>query len=226
MNEELDVNQAETTAEASSAETQTTETNQEASSETQDNSEVQSKTVPYERFSEVINSKKELESKITKLEEQMAAFKPSTPETPTDPKEEVVKQQLKKYLEDLGYVSKAELEAQEKQKESDRQLEQNISSLSQKYDGKDGKPKFNKSKVLEYASQNLIGNLEVAYKQMHEVELLDHAIKQALGKSKGVKTEVSDGSGASQVGTTQEDLMKAVQPGDSSALQTLIKRAI
>lgn len=225
MNEELDVNQAETTAEAPSAETQTTETTQETT-EPQENSDVQPKTVPYERLKEVIESRKSLESKISQLEEQIKSFKPADPEKPTNPQEELVKEQLKKYMDEMGYVSKAELEAQEKQKEADRQLEQNISTLSQKYDGKDGRPKFVKTKVLEYAAQNLIGNLEVAYKQMHETELLDVAIKEALGKSKGVKTEVSDGSGSSQVGTTQDDLMSAARSGDSDAIKTLIKRAI
>ena len=223
MTEEVDVTQAETTAEASSAETQTVETTQEA---TQDDSQAQSQTVPYERLKEVIDSRKELESKIKDLEEQVKSFKPATPETPSNPQEEVVKEQLKKYLGELGYVSKAEIEAQEKQKEDDRALQQTIKDLSTKYHGKDGRPKFDKNKVLEFASQNLIGNLEMAYKQMHEAELLDFALKQALGKTKGVQSEVSDGSGKSQVGTTQEDLMTAARSGDSSAIQTLLKRAL
>lgn len=223
MPEEMDVTQAETTAEASSAANKTVETTQETP---QENSDSNPKTVPYERFSEVNNYKKELESKISALEAQIQSFKPATSEKPTNPEEEVVKQQLDKYLKELGYVSKTELEQQERQKEADRQLENTISKLSSKYDGKDGRPKFDRSKVLSYAAENLIGNLEVAYKQMHEAELLDVAIKEALGKTKGVKTEVSDGSGKAGVSETDDDLLQAAKRGDSDALKTLIRRAI
>jgi hypothetical protein len=55
---------------------------------------------------------------------------------------------------------------------------------------------------------------------------MDFAIKQALGKTKGVKSEVSDGSGSQEVGTTQGDLKEAALSGDSDAMATLIKRAI
>lgn len=223
MTEEVtDVTQVEETTEASSAENQTDETIQEG---TQDDSESTSKTVPYERLQEVINSKNELKGEIDRLRAEFAQIQQNKVEKPTDPpnpQEETIKQQLDKYLKELGYVSKQELE----QKEADRQLEQSINTLANKYNGKDGKPKFEKAKVLEFAQQNLIGNLEVAYKQMHEAELIDFAVKQALGKTKGVKSESSDGSGSTQIGTTQSDLVHAAQEGDSDALSTLIKRAL
>lgn len=217
-----DVTQVEETTEASSAENQTDETIQE---ETQDDSGSTSKTVPYERLQEVINSKNELKGEIDRLRAEFAKIQQNKVDSPTDPpnpQEETVKQQLNKYLKELGYVSKEELE----QKEADRQLEQTIDSLSGKYNGKDGRPKFEKNKVLEYAQKNLIGNLEIAYKQMHEAELIDFAVKQALGKTKGVKSESSDGSGSTQVGTTQSDLLEAAKDGDSDAISTLIKRTL
>lgn len=225
MNEDvqIDAQQAEETAETSSVENQTEETTQDASQE--DSNQTSDKSIPYDRFQEVINSKNELKKEIEALKQQMAGFqtkKEENPSAPSNPQEEVVKQQLDKYLKELGYVSKQELE----QKEADRQLETHIESLSKKYDGKDGRPKFDKSKVLEYAQSNLIGNLEIAYKQMNEAALLDFAIKQAMGKTKGVKTEVSDGSGSAQVGTTQGDLIQAANSGDKDALATLIKRAL
>lgn len=206
---------AEETAEAPSAENQTEETTQE---ETQADS-TQGKTVPYDRFSQVVKTKQQLEARVKEMEAQLQTPKM---QNPSNPEEEAVKQQLEKYLADLGYVKKAELD----QKEADRQLEENIKSLASKYDGKDGRPKFDRTEVLEYAADNLIGNLEVAYKQMHEAELLDYAIKQAMGKTKGVKSEVSDGSGSSQIGTTQDDLKDAAAQGDEEALKTLIKRAL
>jgi hypothetical protein len=211
--------QAETTAEASSAENQTPETTPEPIAENtpvepQEDSKAV-KAVPYERFSEVVKTKNELEARIAELESQKAA--PHNQDRDAE-----IQRELDRRIKALGYVSKAELEVQE----ADRKLEKNIQSLSEKYSGKDGRPKFERNKVLEYASDNLIGNLEVAYKQMHEAELLDYAIKQATGKLKPTRTEVSDGSGSTQIGTTQDDLLRQAQSGDDQAMKTLIKRAL
>lgn len=215
-----DAQQVETTTETSSVENQTVETTQDAG---QEDSETTSKSVPYERFQEVISSKNELKKEIEALKAQFGEIqKAKTPDSPPNPQEEIVKQQLDKYLKDMGYVNKAELE----QKEADQQLQNNIKALSEKYDGKDGRPKFDKSKAIEYAQKHLIGDLEIAYKQMHEAELIDFAIKQAMGKTKAVKTETSDGSGSADFGTSSSDLMNAAAKGDAEARMALIKRAL
>lgn len=220
MDEEVQgVNEVEETTAASPAEEQTSETTQE---ETQGDS-TESKSVPYDRFAEVVHTKKELESKIAEMEARLAELQEArSPQQPPNPQEEVVKQTLEKYLRDLGYVKKEELERQE----ADRQLQQTIKSLEKKYNGKDGLPKFNREKVIAYAQEHLIGDLEVAYKTMHEAEIIDAKVKQILGKTKGVKTEVSDGSGSANVGTTQSDLLSKAASGDEGALRTLIKRVI
>lgn len=211
--EAQDVQTVEETTETPSVETETT-TSEESTEET--------KTVPYDRFREVIDSRKELEAKIAELESKVSTFTPKPAAAPPNPQEEAVKQQLDKYLKDLGYVNKAELE----QKEADKQLSDTISSLESKYNGSNGLPKFERSKILKYAQDNLIGNLEIAYKQMNEAAIMDARIKEALGKTKGVKSEVSDGSGSSNVGTTDNDLKTAATRGDRDALKTLIKRTL
>lgn len=203
--------QAETTAEASSAENQTEVATQEETPEKRQPTKV----VPYDRFESVVKTKQQLEAELAELRANRGTEQPFN-------QEQVIKQQLDKYLSDMGYVKKEVLE----EKEADRKLEESIKSLSQKYDGKDGRPKFDREKALQYAADNLIGNLEVAYKQMHEAELLDYAIKQATGRIKPTKTEVSDGSGSSQIGETQNDLLSSAKAGDEDAMRTLIKRAI
>lgn len=203
--------QAETTAEASSAENKTEVATQEATPEKRQPTKV----VPYDRFESVVKTKQQLEAELAELRANRGTEQPFN-------QEQVIKQQLDKYLSDMGYVKKEVLE----EKEADRKLEESIKSLSQKYDGKDGRPKFDREKALQYAADNLIGNLEVAYKQMHEAELLDYAIKQATGRIKPTKTEVSDGSGSSQIGETQNDLLSSAKAGDEDAMRTLIKRAI
>lgn len=203
--------QAETTAEAPSAENKTEVATQEATPEKRQPTKV----VPYDRFESVVKTKQQLEAELAELRANRST-------APVGDQEQVIKQQLDKYLSDMGYVKKEVLE----EKEADRKLEESIKSLSQKYDGKDGRPKFDREKALQYAADNLIGNLEVAYKQMHEAELLDYAIKQATGKIKPTRTEVSDGSGSSQIGETQNDLLSSAKAGDEDAMRTLIKRAI
>lgn len=219
-------NQAETTAEAPSAENETIEMNQEQPSEAntaQDDSMNEVKTVPYDRFAEVIQSKNELSQRLSELEKRIELSQQAPQaQIPPNPEEQVVKQQLDKYLKEMGYVSKQELE----EKEADQKLEQKIESLSSKYNGKDGRPKFDRSKVLNYAADHLIGDIEVAYEQLNKAALIDYEVKQAIAKSRGVKTEISDGSGSANVGTTQDDLYKAASSGDGSAFRTLIKRAL
>ncbi len=216
-----DTTQAEDTAKAPSAENQTEETTQEETPQEDSNQPI--KTVPYERFKEVNSSKNELKEEIERLKSQLNEIQSAkTPTTPPNPQEEQVKQQLDHYLKELGYVSKQELE----QVEADRALQSTIQELEKKYDGKDGRPKFDRDEAIEFARKNLIGNLEIAYKQMHEAELMDYAIKKAMGKTKAVKSEKSDGSGSADVGTTQDDLYRSAMSGDEEALQTLIKRSI
>lgn len=216
--EAQDVTVAEETASESSTEVQTGETQ-----EVQDNASTEdTKTVPYDRFREVIESRKELENKIAELESKVSTFTPKAPETPRDPQEEVVKQQLDKYLKELGYVSKQELE----QKEADKQLSDTISTLESKYDGKSGLPKFERSRVLKFAQDHLIGDLELAYRSMNEAAIMDARIKEALGKTKGTRSEVSDGSGSSNIGTTDDDLRSAATRGDKEAMKLLIKRSL
>lgn len=216
-----DTTQAEETAEASSAENQTDETHQEESP--QENSDQPVKTVPYERFKEVNSSKNELKKEIESLKSQLNEIQAEkTQSTPPNPQEEQIKQQLDHYLKELGYVSKKELE----QVEADRELQNTIQELEKKYNGKDGRPKFSRDETIDFARKNLIGNLEIAYKQMHEAELMDYAIKKAMGKTKAVRSEKSDGSGSADVGTTQDDLYRSAVSGDEDALHTLIKRSI
>jgi hypothetical protein len=207
------IENAEPTAETSSVENETAEVETEAKAEEETKA---SKTVPYERFAEVNNNYKKMEARLAEIEAKREETKV------VDPQEQVVKTQLDKYLKEMGYVSKEDLARQD----ADKALQDQVKNLQSKYDGKDGKPKFKYEDVLDYAEQNLIGNLEIAYKQKHEAELMDFAIKQALGKTKGVKSEVSDGSGSQEVGTTQGDLKEAALSGDEDARRTLIKRAI
>ena len=165
----------------------------------------------------------EADRKYKKLEAELAELKAGRVEPKVeDPKEAVIKQEFSRIAKELGFVSKEDLARQE----ADKALQDQVKALQSKYDGKDGRPKFKYEDVLDYAEKNLIGNLEIAYQQKHQAELIDFAVKTALGKTKGVKSEVSDGSGSQEVGTTQGDLKEAALSGDSEARMALIKRAL
>ncbi len=200
------------TAETSSVENETAETTE---VETPEESKV-SKSVPYDRFAEVNNNYKKLEAELAELKASRVEPKVE------DPKEAVIKQEFSRIAKELGFVSKEDLARQD----ADKALQDQVKTLQSKYDGKDGRPKFKYDDVLDYAEKNLIGNLEIAYQQKHQAEIIDFAVKQALGKTKGVKSEVSDGSGSQEVGTTQGDLREAALSGDSDAMKALIKRSL
>ncbi len=174
------------------------------------------KTVPYERFREVNEKAK----RVDELEDEIQRLKGQAPKTEIDPKKEQVKEALKPILEELGYVSKEELA----KIDEDKQVQSEISTLEKQFDGKDGRPKFVKEDVIKYALQNKIGSVEVAYKQLHEKELINWYIKKAQAESKGFKTESSDGSGSSEVGVTNDDLKEGIVKGDKTALHTFLKR--
>lgn len=204
------------TASTSSSDAKTDQKAQESAG-TADTKAADNKYVPYERFSEVNTKAKQLEAKIQELEGRIGQSKADI-----DPQKEQVKEVLKPILNELGYVSKEEL----RQIDEDKQVQSEISALEKQFDGSDGRPKFVRDDVVKYAIDNKIGSVEVAYRELHQKELLNWHIAKALDKSKGIKTESSDGSGSTQSGTTNEDLREAVSKGDKNALHTLLKRIV
>lgn len=214
-----DVVPAEATAAESSPEEQTTTT--EAVAESTAPVEEKAQTVPYERFREVNEKAKQVEALQQKLADLEAKL---TSQAPVNPQAEAIKEQLKA----MGFAPvdeiRQELQKELSQREQDAQVKQEIDQLTTRYNGQDGRPKFEKESVIKFALDRGIGNLEYAYKLMHEKELLDWHVKQALSKTRGVQTEGSDGSGSSQVGTTNADLVEAYKSGDKAALRTYLKR--
>lgn len=213
--EEEDVTVAEEqTAPESSTETQTADgtnvENNETPTETGDSVPEVNRFA--ERARKAEKAQADLEARLKEVETRM--------QPAPDQQSEAVKQQLKA----LGFVSQDEVEARIRQQREDARVEQELNSLETRYSGTDGRPKFDRQKVINYALDHGIANPELAYKAMHERELLDWHVKQAVTKTGGVKTEGSDGSGSTQVGTTNEDLRTAIASGDQGALRTFLKR--
>lgn len=209
-------------AEATAVESPTTEQPvTEATESTTVQPEVEdTKTVPYERFKEVNDSLRELKNQYKTIETRLPQ--------PAQPKVDPEIEQAKKALASLGYAPKEdvvkEIRAELLREREDMQMAQTLSTLEDKYSGKDGMPKFSRTQVIDFAIKNEIGNPEVAYKQLNEKAIIDWHIKSAIASSKGTKSEGSDGSGSQGVGTTDEDLRQAVAKGDSGARKLLLKR--
>jgi len=73
------------------------------------------------------------------------------------------------------------------QVEKDKAFVAELSSLETKYPGSDGRPKFDRSKVISKMKEpdNRDFNPETVYEKLNAKELIDFNVKQALKKQKG-----------------------------------------
>ena len=176
--------------------------------------------IPLSRFQEVNGELKTTREQFEQLQAQVKSMEAGQNTTGVqDPNLE----QVKKELQSLGFVTKEEQQAELERQKNDAQLEQELTQLEGKFDGKDGMPKFNRKEVIDYAIKKNIADPLDAFKLLKEKEIIDYQIQQAVNKTKGVKAETSDGSGSSQIGTSEEDLKSAIADGDKKALRTYLK---
>jgi len=81
----------------------------------------------------------------------------------------------------------------------DLEFQKTIESLESEFDGSDGRPKFDKKAVLQYGMDNQTFNPRTAYKEMHETELDEWKIKNAMSKPRpSTFSEKRGGSGSKQ----------------------------
>jgi hypothetical protein len=199
--------------------------------------------VPYDRFKGVNEENKLLKKQIEEITETLKAQTQASqkiadslpryekPMTEEQKQEALAKEELKK----LGFYSKDEIDqiiserlsevekqAQEKimQKEADSQLEKELITL----EAKDfGEVKFDRKEVLNFMKKEGILNPESAFKLLKHDLLVDQAIKQAIKGNKGVKSEASDGSGATAQ-QSDKDLISRIKKGDKEASDTYFSR--
>lgn len=124
-------------------------------------------------------------------------------------------------LAELGYVSKADFKNfYAEQRESERLLE-NMNGMAKEIDGKDGRPPFKTTEILEYMAENRLTNPEVAYRLLHEDKL--YAWKEihiAEAKKPGLVTDTSSSIGSKAPETVKitkanrDDLLTAALRGE------------
>ena len=192
------------------------------------------KSVPYSRFKEKGEALEKAESRIAELELKAGAPSGQETLTPTQeakltPAQQAQYSVIKEQLKGLGFITRKDYEAGLQQTKSDANLEREIDGLGREFDGKDGRPKFSRKKVLDFAYDNGIANLRMAYKLLNESKLNDWRIKAASSKTRGIKSETSTGSGSTQSATSDGDLKQTISKSggaNKQALGTYLKRRI
>jgi len=207
---------------------ETTEQNPTENGENNQSAEAGDKTVPYDRFKEVNDNFRKTQAELQAIRNQQnqiaQQLQPQQPAEVVAAKEQL-KGLIKELAPELGFVSKEEIQRQE----AVNAVEQEHTRLASKYNGKDGLPKYDAQAVTDYAIQLGMSNakgLEIAYKQMHDAEIMNARIQSALSKTRGVQSESSNGTGSANTGVTSDDLKKAAQDGDPNAVHLLIKRRL
>lgn len=216
-----DVNSAEEAATVSSTGEQTTQdtaAEKSVDEKAVDNSQTEAKEVP--ELNRMAEKARKAEKEAAQYKARLAELEKKAQEPALDDQSRAVKEQLTK----MGFITREEQAAELKRQSEDNRVQQELSRLETTFDGKDGKPKFDRNEILDFALERQIGDLETAYKAKHWDTLVDWHIKQASSKTKGIKTEASDGSGSSEAGTTDTDLKAAIARGDRNALRTFVKR--
>lgn len=179
--------------------------------------------IPRSRFDEVYGKAKSYEAKVKEYEEKLAQLEQKQ-QTPSNPEEDAIKANLKRVLNDMGFVSREELEIERKREEQDRAIASERKSLEAEWNGQDGKPKYDHEAVVDFALENRIGSLTAAFKLMNEETLTNYKIQKAIRESRGVTSERSDGSGAASVGVSDDDLSNRIKSGDPDAVKLKLKR--
>lgn len=130
-----------------------------------------------ERINELLSKNKELEGKLSKIEEKMAPIPPAAPKDPTQELTPDVKKAVE-VLKKIGFVTREEQDRKLQQLQDRAFLDAEHTKLENKYDGSDGKPKYDKKEVEKYMQEHGIFDSEAAYKLMFEKELLDFEMKR------------------------------------------------
>lgn len=139
------------------------------------------------------DAKKSLEEKISKLEEtsnvvnkMRDVFSPKVEEPTEEEKRFLTEEEVEKIIERREY-EKNEIIQKQKQKET---IDKEIEDLSKKWDGKEWKPKYDDSKVLEWQQKNskLYLSPTNAFNEMKYNEIIDYEVKKRLSWVKETPT--------------------------------------
>ena len=144
----------------------------------------------------------ELPKSFTKTRQELAELKkPKKEPENLDDAEKARRKQIKEFFADplvKEELKKMTVEDSKTLKE-DLEFQKVIESLESEFDGSDGRPKFDKKAVLQYGMDHQVFNPLTAYKEMHEAELDEWKIKNAMSKPRpSTFSEKRGGTGSKQ----------------------------
>jgi hypothetical protein len=186
----------------------------------EDNSNI-SKHVPKARLNQVLAQKKEAEERVRIAEERLAQMEKKFEDVGkvfSPAKQEAVEPEIEPEVQErLNKIIDQRVEARLSDQSRISKINSRFEELSSKYNGTDGRPKFERNVVGKYMLENNIFNPETAYKEIHEADLDDWKIKQALNAKKGTFSEKLAGQPSDRVpaktdkkGSTKEQLLEAI----------------
>lgn len=131
-----------------------------------------------EQFMEEV---KKMQTDYTRKSQLLSQIEKEREETPAseEPKSQLTAEQkaaLRASLKEIGVTFREDLDREKAAQRVTSERQQ----LEAKYDGADGKPKFEFDKCLEFAVQHKLPNLEIAYKELNEEKLDEWKLKQKI----------------------------------------------
>lgn len=132
--------------------------------------------IPKSRLDQVSSQLRAEREERAKLEARVNELSLKKP-TEDDLDLERAAESLMPILEKRGFLTKQEKE----QEDSARRYSEDLDRLSKKYNGEDGKPKFDPYEIGEYAKKTKIFDLEAAYENKYKKELFDYELRQLNG---------------------------------------------
>lgn len=165
---------------------------------------------------------KELPRSFTQTRQELADLKGGKKDGSKDlpPDEAKRVEEIERFFADPLVQQKLIEVSDKKAKElsEDLQFQKVLESLEAEFDGSDGRPKFNRAKVLEHGKKINVFNPRVAYKDLHEKELEEWAINQRISKKRPTTSfDRGAGSGGKQPEPTTA---KSLSEATAQALQT------
>lgn len=151
----------------------------------------------------------ELTGRLKEQEKELKELKTKVPEkTPmppvNNPEASPEAQRVIAQLESLGFTRKDTVDKELRTIEERIELNAEHLKLSNEFDGSDGRPKYDKTKIESFMRDRGIYDPEAAYKIMNEAELLDWNLKKAdAGSKKRPYVEKPGGSGVTRSTETQ-----------------------
>lgn len=162
--------------------------------------------------------KDDLESVKPILEKMKSAFIPETPEENQEEPKPMTQQEMESWYEQ----KEAEKQKQEEQNRLKETIDKQVKDMSEKWDGKDGKPKYDDQEVIQWQRDNnkLYLMPEEAFTLMKRDDIIDWETKQVVSKAKKpVSSEKSSG------GSTQHT-PDSVKPNSDQEVKNAVLEAM